>query len=39
MEVLSPQYSSPMDILRRFDFGDFRVGPKLNIDIPELEMA
>jgi len=39
MHVLSPIYSSPMDILRRFDFADFRTGPRLNIDDPNLEMA
>jgi len=33
--VLDSKYSTPMDILRRFDFSDFRVGPGLNIDIPD----
>lgn len=28
-----------MDILRRFDFGDFRTGPNLNIDNPIDEYA
>jgi len=28
-----------MDILRRFDFADFRTGPRLNIDEPGMEIA
>lgn len=39
MQILSPQYSSPMDILRKFDFADFRTGINLNIDDPTGEIA
>jgi len=28
-----------MDILRRFEFADFRTAPQLNIDNPELEIV
>jgi len=39
MSVLDSAYSSPMDILRKFDFADFRTGPQLNIDDPSMETA
>jgi len=32
MCLLSPQYSTALDILRKFDFADFRTGLTLNID-------
>jgi len=38
MCILSPKYSSALDILRRFDFSDFRSAPQLNIDDMALEL-
>jgi len=36
--VLSNEFATPLDILRKFDFADFRTGPQMNIDNPNLEI-
>jgi len=33
--VLHHMYSTPLDILRKFNFSDFTTGVNLNIDTPE----
>jgi len=37
MCVLNAKYPTALDILRRFDFADFRTGPMLSLDEPEFE--
>lgn len=38
MCLLDQKYATPLDVLRRIDFPDFRTGPGLNIDDPNMEI-